>query len=34
MADIITELTRLETAKENIKTAIRDKGVIVSDDKL
>lgn len=34
MADIITELNRLETAKENIKTAIRDKGVIVSDDKL
>ena len=34
MAEIITELNRLQTAKENIKTAIRNKGVIVSDDKL
>ena len=34
MADIITELNRLETAKENIKTAIRNKGVYVPDNKL
>ena len=34
MADIITELTRLETAKSNIKQAIQDKGVDVPDNKL
>lgn len=34
MADIITELTRLETAKSNIKQAIQDKGVYVPDNKL
>ncbi len=34
MADIITELTRLETAKSNIKQAIQDKGVDVPNNKL
>lgn len=34
MADIITELNRLETAKSNIKQAIQDKGVYVPDNKL
>lgn len=34
MADIITELTRLQTAKSNIKQAIQDKGVDVPDNKL
>ena len=34
MADIITELNRLETVKSNIKQAIQDKGVYVPDNKL